>query len=531
MNITVLISFVLCTITVAFISYLKTKKSSTRTTAGLFFADKENNFWVVGGALFLSNLSANQLIGENESIYTDNMSVMAWGVSSVFAMLIVSKYFLPIYFKTNSMTIPDYLGKRFDGATKRLVSLIFLCSYLVNLLPAVLYGGAVAFTGMFDTGLLTEINYWSSIWIMVWVIGIIGTFYSIVGGLRAITISDSVLSIGLLLIGIALPYYGFSYLGDGDFVNGLNLVLSQRTEHLNSIGGKNSEIPFGTIFTGMLIMNLYYWGMEQYIVQQAMTAKNLKHSQKGMALACLGKLLSPFLINIPGLIGVHLLTNLDNTAAVFPRVVGITLPDVLIGLTATIVLGAAITTFNAGLNSSSTLFILNIYKPFKERKQKEVNDLDLARKAKLFQIVIAMVAMFAAPFILFVENGFYTYIQQLSGMFCIPIFTVILLGFCTKTITPFAAKSGMVLFILTYVIANYILEVKLHYLHLFGILFLVITTWMLIVTKCSPAQIKEIVVVDQAKSLQPWRHLNLIGLVLIILMVGVFILFSPLGIA
>lgn len=531
MNITVLISFVLCTLTVAFISYLKTKKSSTRTTAGLFFANKENNFWVVGGALFLSNISANQLIGENESIYIDNMSVMAWGVSSVFAMLIVAKYILPIYFKTNSMTIPDYLGKRFDGATKRLVSIIFLCSYLVNLLPAVLYGGAVAFTGMFESGILSELNYWGSIWIMVWVIGIIGSIYSIYGGLRAITISDSVLSIGLLIIGIALPYYGFTYLGGGDLMTGLDIVLSNRTEHLNSIGSKDSEIPFGTIFTGMLIMNLYYWGMEQYIVQQAMTAKNLKHSQKGMALACVGKLLSPFLINIPGLIGVHLLTNLDNTASVFPKVVGTTLPDLLIGLTATVVLGAAITTFNAGLNSSSALFILNIYKPLMERKQRKVSDWDLTRKGKLFQIVISLVAMLTAPFILFAESGFYTYIQQLSGMFCIPIFTVILLGFCTKTVTPMAAKSGMVLFIVAYVIANYILNLQLHYLHLFGILFLVTTVWMLLITRYTPERIREVRVVDQTKMLQPWKYLNLSGLILIVLMVVVFMLFSPLGIA
>lgn len=366
---------------------------------------------------------------------------------------------------------------------------------------------------------------------MVWVIGIIGSIYSIYGGLRAITISDSVLSIGLLIIGIALPYYGFSYLGGGDAMSGLDLILSHRTEHLNSIGAKDSEIPFGTIFTGMLIMNLYYWGMEQYIVQQAMTAKNLKHSQKGMAVACVGKLLSPFLINIPGLIGVHLLTNLDNTAAVFPKVVGTTLPDLLIGLTATVVLGAAITTFNAGLNSSSALFILNIYKPFLERRQRQVNDWDLARKGKLFQIIISLVAMLAAPFILFAESGFYTYIQQLSGMFCIPIFTVILLGFCTKTVTPFAAKSGMVLFIVAYVFANYILKVKLHYLHLFGILFLVTTAWMLIVTKYKPVHIKEIVIVDQTKMIQPWKYLNLSGLILIIFMIAVFILFSPIGIA
>ena len=145
MNFSIVISFVFFTLLVAVISYFKTKKELTQTTSGLFFANRNNNFWVVGGALFLSNISANQFIGENESIFINNMSVISWGVSSVLAMLLVSEFMLPIYFKTGAMTIPDFLGQRYDSSTKRLVSIIFLLSYLVNLLPSVLYVLVVLF--------------------------------------------------------------------------------------------------------------------------------------------------------------------------------------------------------------------------------------------------------------------------------------------------------------------------------------------------------------------------------------------------
>ncbi|MDQ8015283.1 MAG: solute:sodium symporter family transporter, partial [Flavobacterium nitrogenifigens] len=203
MNILSIVSFLLITGLVAVISAIKTRKKKVQTTSGLFFADHNNNFFIVGGALLLSNISANQFIGENESIYTNNMSVMAWGVSSVLAMLLVAEFFLPIYFRTGAMTIPDYLGKRYDQSTKRLVSIIFLCSYIVNLLPAVLYGGAVALTGMFNFLDPLQLTYWKNIWVMVWLIGLTGCAYSVLGGLRAISISDTVLSVGLLTIGIA----------------------------------------------------------------------------------------------------------------------------------------------------------------------------------------------------------------------------------------------------------------------------------------------------------------------------------------
>jgi SSS family solute:Na+ symporter len=458
------------------------------------------------------------------------MSVIAWGISSVLAMLLVAEYFLPIYFRTGAMTIPDFLGKRYDNSTRKLISIVFLCSYIVNLLPAVLYGGAVAFTGMFNFLEPLQLTYWQNIWIMVWVIGLVGTIYSVLGGLRAITISDTILSLGMLTIGIAFPYFGFKYLGDGSWTAGLHRMLTDHKEHLNSIGGPKDEVPFNTIFTGMFIMNLYYWGMEQFIVQQALSAKSLSHSQKGMALACVGKLLCPFIINIPGLIGVHLYSNLQNTAEVFPLVVKDTLPHIMIGLTAAVVLGAAISTFNAGLNSSSTLFVLNLYKPWLEKRRGEVTEKHLVRTGRKFEIGVALLAMLTAPFIMFAKTGFYTYLQQLGGMFCVPVFTIVFIGFISKKVPPQAAKGGILFFIISYILFNYVLNINIHYLHMLALLFLLTTVFMFIVAKFYPEySYTEIKV--QTLNLAPWYNRYYYYCALLIGMIAVFILFSKYGVA
>lgn len=536
MNLSALASFIICTGLIALVSYIKTRKRLEQTTSGLFFANRKNNFLVVGGALLLSNISANQFIGENESIYINNMSVIAWGVSSVLAMVITAEFFLPIYFKTGAMTIPDYLGKRYGRNTKKLVSFVFLSSYAVNLLPSCLYGGAVAFIGMFNFLEPLQLTYWQNIWIMVWIIGTLGACYSVLGGLRAITISDTLLSLGLIAIGIALPYYGLSYLGNNNWQAGLDLILNSHKEHLNSIGTLKDEVPFDTIFTGMLIMNLYYWGMEQFIVQQALSAKSLSHSQKGITLACIGKLLCPFLINVPGILGVHLYPSLENSAEVFPLVVKDTLPHIFVGLTAAIVLGAAITTFNAGLNSSSTILILNLYKPWLEKNHKKADEKTLVRYGRRFEIYLSITAMLAAPFILFASSGFYTYLQQLAGMFCVPVFTVVLLGFVSKKVTGKAANMGILFFICCYIVFNYLLNVQLHYLHMLALLFLLTSIFMLVFSYMSRPSITSLNTTDyfsgdENVSIEPWRGRHKWFIVLIICTVAIFILFSPWGIA
>ena len=515
----------------AFLAWRKSRRHKIKTVSSLFLANRSLNFMLIGGALLFSNINTATIIGENELVYTNNMSVMAWGLTSVLAMLVVSELFMPIYLRTGITTTPDYLAARYDKSTKTIVTVIFLVSYIVNLLPSVLYTGAVAFNGLFKLSDIWHLDYWASLWIIIWLMGLTGSLYAVLGGIRAIAISDTMLGLGIFIGGIALPYFGFRYLGNGDWFHGLETVLTSKADHLNSIGGKDDAVPFGTFFTGMLLMNLYYWGTEQYIVQQVLASKDLATCQKGIVVACFGKILSILMLNVPGLIAVHLLYRLDNTASVFPALVRLTSPPYLIGYLAAIVFGASLTTFNAGINSASTLFTLNIYKPWCEKRIKKVAEGDLLKVAKRFELFCCFCAVMIAPFIYFAKDGFYNYIQTVNGFFSLPIFTIIIIGFLTKRVPPIAAKIGLLFFTLSYGILETVLPVKIHFLHLLAILFVITSVIMLIIGRFYPLKIPYQQELNNFVPIHPWKQRHVFSIILMLLMLGVFLIFSPVGLS
>jgi len=529
----IVFSFCLFTGLVALGSLWKFKTNYSNTLNGFFLAGKSNSFWMVGSALLLTNLSANQFIGENESVYINNLSVIGWGVSSVVAMLLVSEFLLPIYFKHGFRTVPDFLALRFDPKTKILVSILILIGYIVNLLPPVLYGGALSLTTMFDVPGLLHISYWQSIWILVWALGIIGSLYSILGGLKLISLSDMGLGLCLFILAVLIPIFAFWYLGNGDIWAGVLQLFHDKKEHLNAVGSKQDAVPFSTLFTGMLLINFYYWGMEPYIAQQALSAKNLKEAQKGMTLAAGGKLLMPLLINLPGLLAVHLLPHVQPTASVFPKLIVLIFPDVLIGFSLALVFGAAMTTYTAGLQSCGSLFIFNIYKPYLEYKKRYLSEKELVRKGKLFELIISTSAMFIAPFILFAHDGFYTYLQTVSGLFNMPIFTIMILGILSRRVTPRMAQIGLFLYMFSYFILVFVWKTELHYLHLFALLFIAVALVIWGGSKLSqPNYLSEyqFEFSGQDKGTY-WKGRYRIGAFLILLMIVIYFVFSPLGIA
>lgn len=527
MNLTGFICFLLFLAMVAAIAIFKTRKIRLNTTAAYFMGNRSLGFWMVGASLFLTNLSSNQFVGENEFVYTTDMSVMAWGMSSILAMIIVAEFFLPIYLKIGAITTPDFLEHRFGPGLKKIVSLFFLASYLVSLIPTILYGSAVALNGIFHIDQALGIPYFSAIWLLVVLVGIIGCCYTVLGGFKAITISDLVQGAGLLAGGSMLLWFSLRYLGDGSILTGIQKILGSKKEHLNAIGGPHDPIPFGTLFTGMFLINLYYWGMEQYIMQQALAARSLSQGQKGMSLAAVGKLISPLLLNVPGLIAVHLYPHLTNTATVFPRLVGDVLPPLATGFIAAIVFGAAISTFNAGLNSSGTLFIMNLYKPWR----KEAGDRELVKAGRSFQVSITVIAMFFSPFILYFNGGFYHYIQKMSSFFSVPVFTVMIVGFLTKRVPESAARIGLLFFMVLYGLSQFVFDLPIHYLHVLAILFIATVLLMLAIGRWKPMPVPYTAPNMSVVDLKPWRNRYWFFLVLLALMAGVFILFSKAGIA
>ncbi len=527
------ISFFVFTFLVAVISVYKTRNQQLRSAVAYFLGNRSLGFWMIGSSLFLTNMSANQFIGENEFVYTTDMSVISWDMSSILAMLIVAEFLMPVYFKIGAVTTPDFLEKRFDAPTKRMVSVIFLLSYFINLVPSVLYGCAVAINGIFHIDHYLGWSYLPVIILLVVFIGVVGGLYTILGGLKAITVSDVVQGIGMLAGGLLLTYYGFRHLGDGDVLAGIGKMLSSNKEHLNAIGAPHDVLPFSTLFTGMLLINVYYWGMEQYIVQETLASRSLAESQKGLSLACAGKLVAPLLLNIPGLMAVHLYPGLEKPATVFPQLVSDVLPPVIAGLIAAVVLGGALSTFNAGLNSLGALFVMNLYRKDtgKEDIDKQAAEKRKLRIARRFQVFVVVWAICFSPFIMFFSGGFYNYLQKAASFFSVPVFTVMIVGFVTRKVPPVAAKIALVFFVVAYTATQFLFDTGLHYLHVLAILFVITVGIMLFIGKLYPLKQPFRMPESGIVSLRPWKNRFWYFAVLIILMVGMFVLFSPLGLA
>jgi SSS family solute:Na+ symporter len=277
----------------------------------------------------------------------------------------------------------------------------------------------------------------------------------------------------------------------------------------------------------MILVNLYYWGTEQYIVQQALSSKNLAESQKGIALACVGKIISPLLLCIPGIIAVHLYASTSNTAEVFPMLIRDVSPPLLTGFLASIIFGAALTSFAPGLNSASTLFILNLYKPWAEKQQKTITEKDLMKIAKRFEIVACLTAMFIAPLIMLYKKGLFTYLQVVGGSFSVPIFTILFIGFITKRVPSVAAKIGLLFFMCGYIFSQLVYDGGLHFLHILAILFIITVCIMLVIGKLYPMPAPYVQKMNNIVDLKPWKNRHIYYLILLLLMVLVFIIFSP----
>ena len=317
-----ILTFVGFTALVAIISYLKTRNQEESSLDGYFLGGRNLTAGVIAGSLLLTNLSTEQIIGLNGSAYENGLSVMVWETLAAVAMVITAMFLLPRYLKGGLTTVPGFLAKRFDVNTKTLTSVLFLTGYVVVLLPVILYSGALAISGIFDIPKLLSITHTQSIWVCVWGIGFIGSIYAVFGGLKAVAISDSINAIGLLLGGILIPIFGLLMIGDGHIVDGLSILTAENPDKFKSLGKTSDPVPFHTIFTGMMLVQLFYWGTNQQIIQRALGAKDLKEGQKGLLLASFIKILGPIIVVLPGLIAYHIFEgNLDSADTAYPMLV------------------------------------------------------------------------------------------------------------------------------------------------------------------------------------------------------------------
>ncbi|MCK8479817.1 solute:sodium symporter family transporter [Psychroserpens algicola] len=545
------LAFISFTLIVAVISYLKTRSTKESTLDGYFLGGRSLTAGVIAGSLLLTNLSTEQIVGLNGSAYQSGLSVMVWETLAAIAMVVTAIYLLPRYLKGGITTVPQFLKERFDTSTKTITSALFLTGYVVVLLPIILYSGSVALSGMFDVPELLGVSKSTALKLCIWGIGIVGSIYAIFGGLKAVAVSDSINAIGLLIGGLLIPVFGLMLIGDGNVWNGLSILTTEHPEKFKSTGEFTDPVPFYTIFTGMMLVQLFYWGTNQQIIQRALGAKNLKEGQKGLLLASFIKVLGPIIVVLPGLIAFYVFKgNLGSADDAYPMLVKKVLPNAWVGFFAAVLFGAILSSFNSVLNSSVTLFGMDIYK---QHINKTASDKVIVKYGKLFGIVLAIMAMFIAPLI---EDAgsLFDYLQEVNGIYSIPILTIIVVGYFTKQVPAIAAKIGLITGCLLYILSQFVLQPYFvekalsnaeasgitsetalalvearaypHFLDIMAILFVLNILIMLIIGKLRPKKVPYTIKYTNQVDIVPWKYVKTASIGIIIFVVAIYIYFA-----
>lgn len=545
------LAFIGFTLIVAIISYLKTRSTKESTLDGYFLGGRSLTAGVIAGSLLLTNLSTEQIVGLNGSAYESGLSVMVWETLAAIAMVATAMYLLPRYLKGGITTVPQFLQDRFDTSTKTITSILFLTGYAVVLLPIILYSGSIALSGMFDVPELLGVSKSTALKICIWGIGVIGSIYAIFGGLKAVAVSDSINAIGLLIGGLLIPVFGLLLIGDGSVIDGLSILTKEHPEKFKSTGELTDPVPFYTIFTGMMLVQLFYWGTNQQIIQRALGAKDLKEGQKGLLLASFIKILGPIIVVLPGLIAFHVFNGeLGNADEAYPALVKKVLPNAWVGFFAAVLFGAILSSFNSVLNSSVTLFGMDVYK---QHINKTASDKSVVRYGKFFGIILAILAMMIAPLI---EDAgsLFDYLQEVNGIYSIPILTIIVVGYFTKRVPAIAAKIGLITGCLLYILSQFLLqpyfiekaltEAKLngvvsesaialveakaypHFLDIMAVLFVLNIIIMLIIGKFRPNSQAYNMEYTKQVNITPWKHVNIASIGIVVVVIAIYIYFA-----
>ncbi|MGV3484064.1 MAG: solute:sodium symporter family transporter [Planctomycetaceae bacterium] len=527
-----ILSFVFFTGLVGLLTYLITRGKGTETSDGYFLAGRSLTASVIAGSLLLTNLSTEQLVGLNGAAFADGICVMAWEVIAGISLVLLALFFLPRYLAKGITTIPEFLSGRFNESTRVLTNLIFVGAYTFLLLPIILYTGATGVIGILDLPETTDYSGAELLWGCVWLIGILGSIYAIFGGLRSVAVSDTLNGVGLLTGGAIMAYLSLAAVSNGGPIEGLSILTESHPEKFKSLGGPSSSVPWPTLLTGVLLLNMFYWTTNQQIIQRAFAAKTLAEGQKGVLLAACFKVGAPVMLVLPGIVAFHLdhqgeLFSSQRLAMLAERVdqeyesmmqlspaalgdvpaeqwkaerllafkkdqaygalVSKVLPKALTGFFAAVIVGAILSSFNSVLNSIVTLISLNIYKPY---VRPTATDREVVHMGRVVGTVIAIASMSIAP-LLAGQDSIFGYLQKMNGLYAAPIFAVVLVGMFTRRVPAWAANLALIAGVAMIAVVYFVpqaepIRTQIHDFHFLGLVFAILVAGMLIAGAVAP---------------------------------------------
>ncbi|MHC2069342.1 solute:sodium symporter family transporter [Bremerella sp. T1] len=543
-------SFVFFTALVGLITWLLTRKDDHGSSAGYFLAGRSLTGGYIAGSLMLTNLSTEQLVGLNGAAFKDGICVMAWEVLAGTSLVIMALYFLPRYLKSGIATVPEFLEERFGDSTRAITSLIFIVAYAAILLPIILYTGATGLTGILDvkgilgfedaavaadasSGAMSTADY-TILWGAVWMIGIIGSIYAIFGGLRTVAISDTLNGFGLLVGGFLILFFGLNAINSESIFGAVEELYQANPEKFNSLGGPESSVPVSTLFTGVLLLNLFYWCTNQQIIQRTFGASSLKEGQKGVLLAGVLKILAPLILVIPGLIAFHLYgESIAKNDMAYGTLVSNVLPTWLAGFFAAVMVGAILSSFNSALNSTATLFSLGVYK---QMLHPDASDESVIRSGKIAGTVLALASMTIAP-LLAGQTSIFGYLQKMNGLYFIPIFSVVLVGMLSKRAPKIAADIALIFGFIAIAVFYFLIQPMtdgaavdlnkpFYDFHFLGLMFVTLVGFQLIMARVSPRDTPYEQKDSGAVDMTRWPLAKPLGIALIVVVFGIYSFFA-----
>ncbi|MDF7776387.1 sodium/sugar symporter [Sphingomonas sp. AOB5] len=421
------------------------KAGHAKDTSDYFLASKSLPWWAIGASLIAANISAEQIVGMSGAGYTIGLAIASYEWMAALTLLIVGKYFLPIFLKNEIYTMPQFLEQRFGPTIRTVMAVFWLALYVFVNLTSILWLGSIAVTQV--AGVNQDVALFG--------LGVFALVYQLRGGLKAVALTDIVQVTLLVLGGLVISYLTLSKIGgDAGILGGFTRLTTELPEKFDMILSPDSpyykDLPgLAVLIGGMWIANLSYWGFNQYIIQRALAAKSLPEAQKGVVFAAFLKLLMPVIIVLPGIAAVLLAPNLEKGDQAYPTMMTL-LPVGLLGLVFAALVAAIIASTASKINSISTIFTLDLYAQFRGGKNSAAGDgaaaseTHLVLVGRIAAVVATLLAIFTARPLLGNLEGAFQYIQEFSGFVTPGITVIFLLGLFWPRATETGALVGAV---------------------------------------------------------------------------------------
>ncbi len=415
-----------------------TSKDATRE---VFLASGGLTWAYVAGSITITNLGTEQLVGNNGG---QTLILAWWELAGFVGLLILAFVFVPIYYRTNCTTTTELLEQRYkDDRIRTMISTLFMAGYVFLSMPSALYTGSLFLQTVFGVQV--------PLMVLGTAIAIMGGCYGLLGGLRAVAISETFAGIGLLIICSALVLLS---------LGAVNFDLSGvPPERVTLIGNAQSPIPWPTLFTGMIFIQIFYWSTNQAITQRAMASPTVREAQKGvLAAAAIRILIVPAIVVLPGVVAYKLYGNIGDAS--FGTLVGRLLPPWMSGLFAAILVTSVATHFVAVLNSACALYVCDIHQKYVS-KTADVRRVNAIASLLFIIVAIAMIPVYSSAI------SIINLLQQLNGLLSMPILSAFIVGLLFTNVDAMAAISGVIFGVLLYAFFTFVYApFGLHYIHL-----------------------------------------------------------------